>query len=83
MGAQELRPYLQELSRIAGTFVSCHPNAGLPNAFGEYDQTPDEMQEIMSDFAANGFVNLIGGCCGDDPGSYTDAGGKRRDTSAA
>ncbi len=67
LGAQELRPYLQELSRIAGTFVSCHPNAGLPNAFGEYDQTPDEMQEIVSDFAANGFVNLIGGCCGTTP----------------
>ena len=46
LGAKELRPYLQELSRIAGTFVSCHPNAGLPNAFGEYDQTPEEMQEI-------------------------------------
>lgn len=67
LGAQELRPYLQELSRIAGTFVSCHPNAGLPNAFGEYDQTPEEMQEILGDFAASGYVNLIGGCCGSTP----------------
>ena len=67
LGAKELRPYLQELSRIAGTFVSCHPNAGLPNAFGEYDQTPEEMREIMGEFAENGFVNLVGGCCGTTP----------------
>ena len=67
LGAKELRPYLQELSRIAGTFVSCHPNAGLPNAFGEYDQTPEEMQEILGEFAENGFVNLVGGCCGTTP----------------
>ena len=71
LGAQELRPYLQELSRIAGTFVSCHPNAGLPNAFGEYDQTPEEMQEVMGDFAAYGLVNLIGGCCGTTPDHTT------------
>ena len=67
LGAKELRPYLQELSRIAGTFVSCHPNAGLPNAFGEYDQTPEEMQEILGEFAREGLVNLIGGCCGTTP----------------
>jgi 5-methyltetrahydrofolate--homocysteine methyltransferase len=67
LGAKELRPYLQELSRLAGTFVSCHPNAGLPNAFGEYDQTPQEMQEILGEFAENGFVNLVGGCCGTTP----------------
>ena len=67
LGAKELRPYLQELSRIADTFVSCHPNAGLPNAFGEYDQTPEEMQEILREFAESGFVNLVGGCCGTTP----------------
>ena len=67
LGAKELRPYLQELSRIADTFVSCHPNAGLPNAFGEYDQTPEEMEEIMGEFAGSGFVNLVGGCCGTTP----------------
>lgn len=67
LGARELRPYLQELSRIADTFVSCHPNAGLPNAFGEYDQTAEEMQEILCEFAKSGFVNLIGGCCGTTP----------------
>ena len=67
LGAKELRPYLQELSRIADTYVSCHPNAGLPNAFGEYDQTPEEMRDILGDFAARGFVNLVGGCCGTTP----------------
>ena len=67
LGAGDLRPYLDELSRIAGTHVSCHPNAGLPNAFGGYDQTPEEMTEILRDFAESGFVNLVGGCCGTTP----------------
>ncbi len=66
-GAKELRPYVQELSRIVNTFVSCHPNAGLPNAFGEYDQSPDEMQCIMSEFAESGLINVVGGCCGTTP----------------
>ena len=67
MGARELRPYLEELSDAAGTWVSCHPNAGLPNEFGGYDQTPEEMAEIIADFAASGFVNVVGGCCGTTP----------------
>ncbi len=67
LGAGDLRPYLDELSRIAGTHVSCHPNAGLPNAFGGYDQTPEEITEILRDFAESGFVNLVGGCCGTRP----------------
>lgn len=67
LGAQELRPYLQELARIAGTYVSCHPNAGLPNAFGEYDQSPEEMRDILGEFANSGFVNVVGGCCGTTP----------------
>ena len=67
LGAEQLRPYVQELSRVADTFVSVHPNAGLPNAFGEYDQTAGEMAEIIREFAESGFVNLVGGCCGSTP----------------
>ncbi|BBI61971.1 hypothetical protein HSBAA_32770 [Vreelandella sulfidaeris] len=67
LGAEELRPYLEELSTKADTFVSAHPNAGLPNEFGEYDQTPEEMSDIVSEFASSGLVNIIGGCCGSTP----------------
>ncbi|WP_299727145.1 methionine synthase [uncultured Endozoicomonas sp.] len=67
LGASELRPHLEDLSNCANTFVSAHPNAGLPNAFGEYDQTPDEMAEIVGEFAESGLVNIIGGCCGTSP----------------
>lgn len=67
LGAKELRPYLEELSNIAGTHVSAHPNAGLPNAFGEYDQTPEQMADIVAEFAESGLINIIGGCCGSSP----------------
>ncbi|WOG25437.1 methionine synthase [Endozoicomonas sp. 8E] len=67
LGASELRPYLEELSNIANTYISAHPNAGLPNAFGEYDQAPAEMAEIVAEFAESGLVNIIGGCCGSTP----------------
>ncbi|WP_416884766.1 methionine synthase [Marinospirillum sp.] len=67
LGAEDLRPYIEELSRIADTFVSAHPNAGLPNAFGEYDQTPEEMAAILIEFAQSGLMNIIGGCCGSTP----------------
>ena len=67
LGAQEMRPYIAELSRIADTFISCYPNAGLPNAFGEYDETPDETAAVLAEFAGSGFVNLVGGCCGTTP----------------
>ncbi len=67
LGAEELRPYLEELSTKADTFVSAHPNAGLPNEFGEYDQTPEEMAAIVAEFASSGLVNIIGGCCGSTP----------------
>lgn len=67
LGAEELRPYIEELSTKADTFVSAHPNAGLPNEFGEYDQTPEEMAAIVSEFAQSGLVNIIGGCCGSTP----------------
>ena len=67
LGADQLRPYVEELSRVAGCRVSAHPNAGLPNEFGEYDQTPAEMAEIVREFATSGFLNIIGGCCGTSP----------------
>ncbi len=67
LGADALRPYVEELSVRADTYVSAHPNAGLPNEFGEYDQTPEEMAEIIEGFARDGFLNIIGGCCGSRP----------------
>lgn len=67
LGAEELRPHLEEISKKADVFVSAHPNAGLPNEFAEYDQTPEEMTAIVEEFAASGFVNIIGGCCGSRP----------------
>ena len=67
LGASEMRPYVAELSRIADCFVSCHPNAGLPNAFGEYDESPDQMAKVLDEFAHSGLVNLVGGCCGTSP----------------
>ena len=67
LGAQELRPYVAELARVADTYVSAHPNAGLPNEFGEYDQTPDEMAAIVREFGESGFLNVVGGCCGTTP----------------
>ena len=67
LGAKDLRPYVEELARIADTHISLHPNAGLPNAFGEYDETPEYMAEILKEFADAGFLNMVGGCCGTTP----------------
>ena len=67
LGAPEMRPYIAEMSRIADTFVSCYPNAGLPNAFGEYDESPERQAGYIADFAESGLVNLVGGCCGTAP----------------
>ncbi|MBZ5733963.1 methionine synthase [Nocardioides sp. TRM66260-LWL] len=67
LGAREMRPYVAELSRIADTFVSCYPNAGLPNAFGEYDEAAEETAAIVGEFADAGLVNIVGGCCGTTP----------------
>ncbi len=64
LGAKELRPYVEELATVAETYVSCHPNAGLPNAFGEYDDTPENMAALMGEWARNGWLNIAGGCCG-------------------
>src|SRR4029077_9095350 len=67
LGASEMRPYVAELSRIADTFVSCYPNAGLPNAFGEYDEAPDQTASVLEEFARSGLVTVLGGCCGTTP----------------
>ena len=67
LGAREMRPYLAELARIATCYVSCYPNAGLPNAFGQYDELPDETSQLLREFAESGLVNIIGGCCGTTP----------------
>jgi len=67
LGAREMRPYLAELSAISPTYVSCYPNAGLPNAFGEYDERPETTARYLQEFASSGFVNILGGCCGTTP----------------
>jgi 5-methyltetrahydrofolate--homocysteine methyltransferase len=67
LGAKEMRPYIAELSQIAGCYVSAYPNAGLPNAMGEYDESPDETAHFLEDWAQEGYVNIVGGCCGTTP----------------
>ncbi|HET8648108.1 MAG TPA: dihydropteroate synthase, partial [Vicinamibacteria bacterium] len=67
LGAPQMAPFLEELSRIAPTLVSCYPNAGLPNAFGGFDETPEIMASDLHDFAVSGWVNIVGGCCGTTP----------------
>lgn len=67
LGAEQLRPYLETLSKKAPFNTSAHPNAGLPNEFGEYDQTPEEMAALVGDFLKEGFLNIVGGCCGTTP----------------
>lgn len=67
LGAKDLRGHVQELSNIADTHVSVHPNAGLPNAFGAYDETPEYMAGVLEEFASSGFLNIVGGCCGTTP----------------
>src|SRR5260370_42287622 len=62
-----MRPYVEELSRLAPIHISCHPNAGLPNAFGGVDETPETMSADLHEFAANGWLNIAGGCCGTTP----------------
>src|SRR3984957_7944625 len=67
LGGKQLRPYIEELARIADIFVCAYPNAGLPNAFGEYDESPEQTAAILGEFAASGFLNMLGGCCGTTP----------------
>jgi 5-methyltetrahydrofolate--homocysteine methyltransferase len=67
LGGRAMRPYIEELSRIADCYVTCYPNAGLPNAFGGYDESPSDMAAIQREFATAGLVNMVGGCCGSTP----------------
>ena len=67
LGARDLREHIETLARVADGYVSAHPNAGLPNAFGEYDETPEEMAGTLKEFAESGLLNLVGGCCGTTP----------------
>ena len=67
LGAEQLRPYIKEVSALTESAVSVFPNAGLPNAFGEYDQSPEEMSQIIEEYAKSGWVNIVGGCCGTTP----------------
>jgi 5-methyltetrahydrofolate--homocysteine methyltransferase len=67
LGAKEMRPHIEELSSLASCYVSAYPNAGLPNAMGEYDESPDQTAHFLEDWAKEGFVNIVGGCCGTTP----------------
>lgn len=67
LGAAQMRPFIEEISNVAECYVSCYPNAGLPNEFGEYDESPQNMASVIEDFARSGFLNIVGGCCGTTP----------------
>ena len=67
LGPEQVRPYVEELSNIAPIYVSCYPNAGLPNALGGFDETPQSMARLLGEFAGNGWLNIVGGCCGTTP----------------
>ncbi|MBI4471478.1 MAG: methionine synthase [Acidobacteria bacterium] len=67
LGARQMRPFIEELCTIAPVYLSCYPNAGLPNAFGGYDEAPSETAAVLGEFAANGWLNIVGGCCGTTP----------------
>lgn len=67
LGAKEMRPHIEELSQLASCYVSAYPNAGLPNAMGEYDEKPEDTAHFLEDWAKEGFVNIVGGCCGTTP----------------
>ncbi len=67
LGAELMRPYIEELSQVATCFISCYPNAGLPNQFGEYEESPEHMATVLREFGESGFLNIVGGCCGTTP----------------
>ncbi len=67
LGAKEMRPYLEAISKMADCYVSAYPNAGLPNEFGQYDESPEQMGKQVEEFCASGFINILGGCCGTTP----------------
>ena len=83
LGAIEIRPYVAELSRLADCFVSTHPNNGLPNEFGEYDDTPDQFAAVLAEFAASGLVNLVGGLLWHHAGAHRGAGARGQGSRAA
>jgi len=72
LGAEQMRPHVKELSRLAHTYTSCHPNAGLPNAFGGYDEGPETTSRLLREFAEEGWVNVVGGCCGTTPAHISE-----------
>jgi 5-methyltetrahydrofolate--homocysteine methyltransferase len=74
LGPKQMRPYIEELSALAPVYLTCYPNAGLPNAFGGYDETPEEMSATLRDFASNGWLNMVGGCCGSTPDHIREIG---------
>src|SRR5207253_1324589 len=74
-GGREVRPFIAEMARLADTFVLCYPNAGLPNAFGGYDEGPVDTSSVLGEFAASGFVNIVGGCCGTTPAHISAVAG--------
>ena len=76
LGAKDMRGYIAELSRVAECYVSAHPNAGLPNEFGEYDETPEMMGDALEEFARAGIVNIVGGCCGTTPDHIQEFAGR-------
>ena len=80
LGAKALRPHVEALANVATTFVSVHPNAGLPNEFGDYDETPEQMAATVGEFIEEGFVNLVGGCCGTTPDHILRTPPRRRTT---
>ena len=80
LGASEMRPYLAELARIAECYVTCYPNAGLPNAFGEYDELPQDTARLLPRLRRVGFVNIVGGCCGTTPDHIRAIGERGRRT---
>ena len=80
LGARQLRAHVEELSGLADTFVAAHPNAGLPNEFGGYDETPEAMAAVMRGFAEAGIVNVVGGCCGTGPAHVAAVRGRRTRT---
>jgi 5-methyltetrahydrofolate--homocysteine methyltransferase len=67
LGPRQMAPFIEELARVAPTYITCHPNAGLPNEFGGYDETPDSMAALLAEFAREGWLNVVGGCCGSTP----------------
>ena len=78
LGAAEMRPHVADLARFADTYVASHPNAGLPNAFGGYDETPEQTAGMLQEFAESGLVNIVGGCCGTTPASSRSTRTSRR-----